>query len=109
MGPLDVFGLGQCTFDRMGVVAALPPPDGKREIEAEHEQVGGPIATALLALAGWGRRCAIAGVIGDDPEGAAIRGGLGGLDTSRFAASAAARAAEHLGNRAPAKGEYPVS
>jgi ribokinase len=84
MGMLDVFGLGQCTFDRMGVVGALPPPDEKREIEAEHEQVGGPVATALLALASWGRRCAVAGVIGDDPEGAAIRGGMGGLDTSRL-------------------------
>jgi ribokinase len=84
MGAIDVFGLGQCTFDRMGIVPELPPPDEKREIEAEHEQVGGPIATALLALASWGRRCAIAGVIGDDPEGVAIRGGLGGIDTSRL-------------------------
>jgi len=47
MGVFDVFGLGQCTFDRMGVVANLPPADEKREMEAEHEQVGGPIATAL--------------------------------------------------------------
>jgi len=87
----DVLGLGQCTFDRMGVVAGLPPPDEKREIEAEHEQVGGPIATALLALASWGRRCAIAGVIGDDPEGARIVGGLGGIDTSRLLVREGAR------------------
>jgi ribokinase len=91
MGPFDVFGFGQCTFDRMGVVAGLPPPDEKREIEAEHEQVGGPIATALLALARWGRRCAIAGVIGDDAEGAAIKGGLGGIDTSRLLVRPGAR------------------
>jgi len=84
MRVLDVFGLGQCTFDRMGVVERLPPADEKREIEAEYEQVGGPIATALKALQGWGRRCAAAGVIGDDPEGEAIRRGLGGIDTSRL-------------------------
>jgi ribokinase len=84
MGAFDVFGLGQCTLDRMGVVSEIPPPDEKREIEAEHEQVGGPIATALLALASWGRRCAVSGVIGDDPEGTAIKGGLGGIDTSRL-------------------------
>jgi ribokinase len=84
MGPFDVLGLGQCTFDRMGVVPALPPSDAKCEVEAEHEQVGGPVATALKALARWGRRCAIAGVIGDDPEGASIKGGLGGVDTSRL-------------------------
>lgn len=91
MGNFDVFGLGQCTFDRMGVVGQLPPPDEKREIEAEHEQVGGPIATALKALHGWGRRCAIAGVIGDDPEGEAIKGGLGGMDASRLLVRRGAR------------------
>ena len=91
MGAFDVFGLGQCTYDRMGIVPSLPPPDEKREIEAEHEQVGGPIATALLALASWGRRCAIAGVIGDDPEGAAILGGLGGIDCSRLLIRAGCR------------------
>lgn len=91
MGALDVFGLGQCTFDRMGIVPVLPEADGKREIEAEHEQVGGPIATALNALASWGRRCAIAGVVGDDLEGDAIRGGLGGVDTSRLLVRVGAR------------------
>jgi len=91
MGVFDVLGLGQCTLDRMGVVPSLPPPDEKREIEAEHEQVGGPIATALLALQGWGRRCAISGVIGDDPEGARILGGLGGVDTSRLLVRKGAR------------------
>jgi sulfofructose kinase len=91
MGALDVFGLGQATFDRMGIVPSLPPPDEKREIEAEHEQVGGPIATALRALRIWGRRCAIAGVIGDDPEGARILGGLGGIDTSRLLVRKGAR------------------
>jgi sulfofructose kinase len=91
MGNFDVLGLGQCTFDRMGIVPALPPPDEKREIEAEHEQVGGPIATALLALAGWGRRCAVAGVIGDDPEGEAILRGLGGVDASRLLVRKGAR------------------
>jgi ribokinase len=39
-----------------------------------------------MALQGWGRRCAIAGVIGDDPEGDAIRRGLGGMDTTRLLA-----------------------
>jgi ribokinase len=84
MRAIDVLGLGQCTLDRMGIVPTLPEADGKREIEEEHEQVGGPIATALSALSSWGRRCAIAGVIGDDAEGEAIKGGLRGMDTSRL-------------------------
>jgi len=79
MGPpldLDVFGLGQCAFDRLALVDAFPDPDTKREAVELREECGGPVATALVALARWGRRCAIAGAVGDDPEGERIRADL---------------------------------
>jgi len=74
--PLDVFGLGQCCFDRYALVDALPLPDQKAEYEPAGEGCGGPVATALVALARWGRRCSIAGVIGDDDESERIRADL---------------------------------
>ncbi|MHC4547703.1 MAG: PfkB family carbohydrate kinase [Planctomycetota bacterium] len=82
----DVFGLGQCVVDRIGLVAAFAGADEKCEYADALEQCGGPVATALVALSLWGRRCAFAGVVGDDPEGARIRADLEaeGVDTSRL-------------------------
>ncbi|MEE8106836.1 MAG: PfkB family carbohydrate kinase [Planctomycetota bacterium] len=75
-GPLDVFGLGQCSYDRYALVDALPLPDQKAEYEPAGEGCGGPVATALVALTRWGRRCSFAGVVGDDDEGERIRADL---------------------------------
>jgi len=69
---MDVFGLGACVIDRFGVVDAFPEPDTKREMTRWHTECGGPVATALVALARWGKRCAFAGVVGDDEEGRLI-------------------------------------
>jgi len=82
---MEVFGLGQCAFDRL-VFGRYPPPDVKAEVSDWTEEGGGPVATALVALARWGRRCAFAGVVGDDEEGRRIRAGLDaeGVDTSRL-------------------------
>jgi ribokinase len=84
--PLDVFGLGQCAYDRLALVDAFAAPDGKQEAAAMVEQTGGPVATALAALARWGRRTAFSGVVGDDPEGARIAADLGadGVDVARL-------------------------
>ena len=82
---MDVFGLGQCVVDRLGVVDSFPGPDEKREFTDMTTQYGGPVATALVALARWGRRCAFLGIVGDDPEGGEIRADLetNGVDASR--------------------------
>lgn len=82
----DVFGLGQCVVDRLGVVERFAAPDEKREYSEATEQCGGPVATALVALSRWGRRCAFSGVVGDDDGGARIRDDLEreGVDASRL-------------------------
>ena len=69
---MDVFGLGACVVDQFGIVEQYPEPDTKREVLDWRTDFGGPVATALVALARWGRRCAFAGVVGDDEAGGLI-------------------------------------
>lgn len=82
--PLDVFGLGKCSLDYLSRVASYPPPDTKCQASGMVIQGGGPVATALSALARWGLSCAFAGIIGDDPFGTTIRESLDAeaIDTS---------------------------
>jgi len=75
-GDCEVFGLGQCSLDYLGVAEAYPPPDVKYELGQTAVQGGGPAATALAALARWGYDCHFAGVVGDDPVGALIADSL---------------------------------
>ena len=74
--PVQVFGLGPCSLDYIAKVQAYPPPDVKCEFSEMVIQGGGPVATALVALARWGLSCAYVGVIGDDPFGTMIRSSL---------------------------------
>lgn len=69
----QVYGLGQCALDAIGKIDAYPPPDVKCEFSGMVIQGGGPVATALAALARWGLSCAFAGVVGDDLFGRIIR------------------------------------
>jgi sulfofructose kinase len=80
----QVYGLGQCALDTIGKIDAYPPPDVKCEFSGMVIQGGGPVATALVALARWGLSCAFAGVLGDDLFGAMIRTSLDveGIDTA---------------------------
>ena len=64
--PVQVFGIGQCSLDYIGKVESFPLPDRKCEFTGMVVQGGGPVATALVALARWGISCAFAGVVGDD-------------------------------------------
>ncbi len=73
---IQVFGLGQCSLDYIGKIDAYPPPDVKCEFYDLTIQGGGPVATALVALARWGVSCAIAGVLGDDLFGKLIKTSL---------------------------------
>ena len=73
---MDVFGLGQCSLDVIGRIAAWPIPDTKCEFHDMVIQGGGPVATALVALSRWGLSCHFAGVVGDDSFGRQIAGFL---------------------------------
>ncbi len=79
----DVFGLGQCSLDYVGIFDDYPTADTKREFHEMIIQGGGPVATALVALSRWGLLCFFSGVIGDDAFGDAIRSSLEteGVDT----------------------------
>ena len=74
--PVQVFGLGPCSLDYIAKVPAYPSPDVKCEFSELVIQGGGPVATALVALARWGLSCAYVGVIGDDLFGTMIRASL---------------------------------
>lgn len=72
----QVYGLGQCCLDYIGKVDSYPPPDVKCEFRDMVIQGGGPVATALVALAKWRVSCTFAGVIGDDRFGDMIKAAL---------------------------------
>jgi len=68
----DVVGLGVSTLDLLLIVDELP---GEESVQRAHESVlqgGGPIATALVALARLGSRTAILDKVGDDWRGGLI-------------------------------------
>lgn len=91
---MAVAGVGQCALDYLAVVDRYPHVDSKEEVLAWHEQGGGPVATALVALCRLGERCRFYGVVGDDEAGRKIRKGLSlegvacrGIKTVRGASS----------------------
>jgi ribokinase len=68
-----VVGIGQCSWDYLAVVDSFPAADTKAEVHEWQEQGGGPVATALVALARLGIPCDFSGIVGDDAEGDKIR------------------------------------
>src|SRR5437762_14078256 len=73
---IDVVGVGQNTVDHLCVVERFPAPDSKQRLQTLAVEPGGQVATALVALARWGARCAYVGTFGDDEAGAASRTSL---------------------------------
>lgn len=65
----SLLGIGQISLDRVVQVDRLPRPGEKRRVLAEQTLPGGQVATALLAAARLGVRCAFAGAVGDDEAG----------------------------------------
>lgn len=63
---LDVLGLGAVAIDDLLYVAEYPPADSKMQVQRSERQCGGLSATALVAAARLGARCAYAGVLGHD-------------------------------------------
>ena len=79
----QVYGVGQSCLDYIGEVETYPPPDVKCQFSKMVIQGGGPVATALVALARWRVKCAFSGVLGDDLFGTLIKESLDveGIDT----------------------------
>lgn len=64
----DVLGLGCIAVDELLRVPAYPKADGKVQILQRERHCGGLTATALVAAARLGARCAYAGVLGRPPD-----------------------------------------
>jgi ribokinase len=64
----DVLGLGCTAVDDLLYVDAYPPADAKLRVRRRERQCGGLTATALVAAARLGARCAYAGVLSDDED-----------------------------------------
>lgn len=74
---VDVVGLGENSVDLLAVAREFPRPDTKQTLERFEPQVGGQIATALVACARLGWRTRYLGGVGDDDEGRRIARQLG--------------------------------
>jgi ribokinase len=68
-----IIGIGVAVRDVAVWVDHHPAADEKLPATDFRETGGGPVATALVTLAGWGRSCAFAGVVGDDESGRFVR------------------------------------
>jgi sugar/nucleoside kinase (ribokinase family) len=62
----DILGLGCVAVDDLLYVAAYPPADAKVAVRRRERGCGGLAATALVAAARLGARCAYAGTLGGD-------------------------------------------
>ena len=82
----DVIGLGLCTADLLFVVPRPPSFAEVVRAAAYLRQGGGPVPTALVALARLGASTRFVGRIGDDDDGRFIRAEFDreGVDTSRL-------------------------
>lgn len=75
---IDVLGLGCTAVDDILYVPHYPPADGKIEVRLRERHCGGLTATALVAAARSGARCAFAGTMGRDAESQFVLGVLNG-------------------------------
>jgi sugar/nucleoside kinase (ribokinase family) len=64
----DVIGLGCTAVDEILYVPAYPAADDKVEVRQRERHCGGLCATALVAAARLGGRCAYAGTLGTDAD-----------------------------------------
>jgi ribokinase len=75
---IDIYGIGQCALDYLGIIDNYPPANSKCEFHNLIVQGGGPVATALVALQRWGFTTAFSGVLGDDEYGRQILNSISG-------------------------------
>jgi sugar/nucleoside kinase (ribokinase family) len=76
MVSLDVICVGAVTLDTIAVVPETPRDDERVLASQFVTAIGGPAATAAVALARLGARVGFCGVVGDDPEGRWLLDGL---------------------------------
>src|SRR5690348_15723099 len=90
---IDVLGLGAVAVDDLIFVDAYPPADAKARVLRRERHCGGLTATALVAAARLGARCAYAGVLGNDELSEFALNCLNkeGIDTSHVQRARAAR------------------
>ncbi len=90
-GPPIVAGIGQCSLDFLCTVDEYPKEDVKCECRDFRMEGGGPVATALVALARWGVSARFCGVVCSDDFGRRILAGLAreGVDTRGVAVRSA--------------------
>jgi len=65
----DVVGLGLNAIDYLVELPRFPVPGEKLRMSSFTRGGGGQVATALVALSRWGRRCKYVGNVGDDDHG----------------------------------------
>jgi ribokinase len=89
----DVVGQGICSVDYLSRLPRYPRLDEKTELLEFSMQGGGPVPTALVALARLGASCSYIGRVGDDTGGRFVRDGLEqeGIDCSGLVVSPGAR------------------
>ncbi|MEI8308767.1 MAG: PfkB family carbohydrate kinase [Chloroflexales bacterium] len=80
----DVVGLGTASYDLIGVAGEEPQLGRKQALTKWVEAGGGPVPTALVALARLGARTCMIGAVGDDAYGRRIIDDLAaeGVDTA---------------------------
>jgi len=66
MSTFDILGLGVVAVDDLVYVEAYPSPNAKVRVLDRERQCGGLTATALVAAARLGVRCAFGGTLGND-------------------------------------------
>jgi sulfofructose kinase len=71
---IDILGLGYAAVDDLLYVDSYPPADGKAPVRRRERHCGGLTATALVAAARLGCRCAYAGTFGEDEHSQFVLG-----------------------------------
>lgn len=82
----DCLGLGICPLDYLGIVSTYPRLNQKVDLVDFKIQGGGPVPTALVAIARLGGKTALISRIGNDHEGRLIKEELEseGVDTDHL-------------------------
>jgi sugar/nucleoside kinase (ribokinase family) len=86
IGKGPIIGIGAATWDHFYEVDQFPSDEGVTEAKASHFGGGGPVATALCAMARMGLPTVLLDTQGDDAIGTSIRSELAayGMDVSRI-------------------------
>jgi sulfofructose kinase len=82
----DCVGVGLCALDYLSILPRYPESNQKTHVVESRIQGGGPVPTAVYALAKYGWKSAFVGCVGADSGGDIIVEGLrnGGVDVSKM-------------------------